>query len=245
MCFSANASFIASAALIPSGGFCVKSVIQRKKYRYLPLSVVPIFFGIQQFFEGMVWTSLAAGDAGQARCRIYSRIFLFFALSLWPVWMPFVAITVEKRLRWRFFMAAMMVVGLAAGDVMFAPLLSDTAGWLKTRVVCNSISYQYTSALIFASTTTALVRLGYLLMGGLPLLLSSDPIVRRFGGMLAVSAIVTHIFYTYAFASAWCFFAAVMSGYLCWALSGEINAVRALLATLSRRLERELLPVDK
>lgn len=236
MCFSANASFAASAALIPSGGLCVNSVIQNRKYRYLPLSVVPVFFGVQQFFEGMVWTSLSAGEAGRSMVKVYSQVFLFFALSFWPIWMPFLAMMVEKRPRRRLFMAFMMVVGLALGDLMFAPVASDTAGWLNTRVVCSSISYEYTGQLL-ATLTTLMIRLTYLLVAGLPLMLSTDVIVRRFGAMLVVSAIVTHLFYTYAFASVWCFFAAVMSGYLVWALSNEDDAVRVLYRNFTRRLD--------
>lgn len=218
MCFSANASFAASAALIPSGGFCVLSVLRTRKYRYLPLSVVPVFFGVQQFFEGQVWRALSYGDAGQAMCKIYSQLFLFFALSFWPVWMPFVSMTAEKRPRWRLFMATMMVVGLALGDLMFGPVASDTTGWLKTTVVCSSISYKYTGALMFQTVTTDLIRFLYLLVAGAPLLLSSDVIVKRFGVLLVVSAVASHLFFTYAFASVWCFFSALMSGYLCWAL---------------------------
>lgn len=236
MCFSANASFAASAVLIPSGGLCMSSIIANRKYRYLPLSAVPVFFGIQQFCEGMVWTNLALGEAGRAMCKIYSQAFLFFALSFWPVWMPFLAMMVEKKPRRRLWMALMMVIGLALGDFMFAPVASDTAGWLSTRVVCSSISYEYTGQL-FVSVTTLIMRLVYLLVAGLPLILSTDSIVRRFGMLLVVSAGVTHAFYTYAFSSVWCFFAALMSGYLCWALSNEDDAIRALARTARRLLE--------
>jgi hypothetical protein len=237
MCFSANASFAASAALMPTGGACTAAVLRSRKYRYLPLSVVPIFFGIQQFFEGQVWRALAAGDSGQALCRVYSQLFLFFALSFWPVWMPFVAMTAERRPRWRLFMLLMMVLGLGLGNLLFGPVASDTEGWLKTIIVCNSISYRYTGSLLFQSVATDMLRFLYLVISATPLLVSSDAIVRRFGILLTISAAASYLFFSYAFASVWCFFAAIMSGYLCWALRAESASENPLT-----RLRRWLSP---
>ena len=221
MCFSANASFAASAALIPSGGWCVKSALQRGKRRYLPLAVIPVFFGIQQFAEGMVWRGLDMGEAGRLLCRKASVLFLFFALSFWPFWMPFCAMMAERKPWRRIFMACMMVAGIAAGDIMFGPVANDSERWLKTQVVCRSISYDYGGAGLFPSATSGMLRTAYLLVGGLPLLLCTDAIVFRFGVLLVLSALGTHFFYTYAFASVWCFFAALMSAYLCWSLGAR------------------------
>ena len=60
MCFSATASFTAAAVLLPSG---VLSVYRawRGDRRYLALSALPLLFGLQQLFDGMVWR---AGDVG-------------------------------------------------------------------------------------------------------------------------------------------------------------------------------------
>jgi hypothetical protein len=41
MCFSAEASFAAGAALLPAGIYCT-SVAARKRPAYLPLAVIPI-----------------------------------------------------------------------------------------------------------------------------------------------------------------------------------------------------------
>ncbi|MBI5882566.1 MAG: hypothetical protein HZB91_05625 [Elusimicrobia bacterium] len=219
MCFSANVSFAASAALIPSGGWCVKAALERGKRRYLPLAVVPVLFGIQQFSEGVVWRALDMGQAGVSLVKAASSAFLFFALWFWPFWMPLVAMMVEQRKGRRVFMGVMMVLGVAAGSLMFGPVAKDTENRLLTRVACNSIAYDYTGPTAFPSATTTMIRTAYLLVAGLPLLLCTDPIVFRFGVMLALSAAGTHYFYTHAFASVWCFFSALMSGYICWSLS--------------------------
>ncbi|MFA6317093.1 MAG: DUF6629 family protein [Elusimicrobiota bacterium] len=221
MCFSANASFASSAALIPSGIWAVKASMKPGLRRYIPLAVVPILFGVQQFAEGMVWRSLEMGEAGRHMLRVSSTAFLFFALSFWPFWMPFTAMMVERRMGRRVFMGVMMVLGVIAGNIMFGPVANDTGSWLQTRVVCDSISYHYGGTTLFPSATTAMIRTAYLLVAGLPLLLCTDKVVFRFGVLLALSAAGTHYFYTHAFASVWCFFAALMSGYICWSLSGK------------------------
>jgi hypothetical protein len=58
MCFSAEASFAAGAALLPAGAYCT-SVAARKRPPYLPLAVIPVVFSFQQFAEGLVWVGLA------------------------------------------------------------------------------------------------------------------------------------------------------------------------------------------
>ena len=66
--------------------------------------------------------------------------------------------------------------------------------------------------------TQEAVRGVYMLMGGLPLLLCSDHRARNFGILLGVAAVITRLVYAHAFASVWCFFAAVLAVYLCIAL---------------------------
>ncbi len=57
MCFSATASFTATALLVPVGIYASK-VALAKDARYLPLAVFSLAFGIQQGFEGLEWLGL-------------------------------------------------------------------------------------------------------------------------------------------------------------------------------------------
>ena len=50
MCFSAEASFGASAALLPVGAYCVMRSARGDR-RFLPLGLAPIAFGVQQRFQ--------------------------------------------------------------------------------------------------------------------------------------------------------------------------------------------------
>src|SRR5439155_3244888 len=119
MCFSAEASFAASAALLPAGAYCVQAAV-RKQPGYLPLALAPVAFGVQQASEGVVWLALDRGDA--ALTRLASLAFLFFALAFWPFWISVQAAaaeTVPPRRR--------MLIALAAANtvwfwILFFPL---------------------------------------------------------------------------------------------------------------------------
>ena len=47
-----------------------------QKRQYLPLATLPLLFGLQQLFEGLVWT---AGHAGNQRAvETFSLAYMFF-----------------------------------------------------------------------------------------------------------------------------------------------------------------------
>ena len=58
MCFSATASFAAGTALSAVGGLTLRKSQGKVE---LPLALVPLLFGVQQFSEGFLWLSLG-GD---------------------------------------------------------------------------------------------------------------------------------------------------------------------------------------
>ncbi|MFA6091312.1 MAG: DUF6629 family protein [Elusimicrobiota bacterium] len=218
MCFSATASFTAGAALAPAGGYCVWSAFKNRDLRRLPLAMVPAFFGIQQFFEGMVWKTMAQGESGRPLVVRYSQAFLFFALFFWPVWLPFSSMILETRTGMRRFMGTICALGLILGLLLFWPVAADPERWLTTNIVCSSIHYGYIGTLLFQLLGVLPVRILYLIIGSLPMVLCADGVMRRFGAMLIASALISHAFFAYAYASIWCFFAAMLSGYLCWTL---------------------------
>src|ERR1700757_5025984 len=110
MCFSAAASFAASAALLPAGAYCL-SQAWRKNRAFLPLSLVPLFFSTQQFCEGLVWLGLRDGNAGLRQAA--SVVYLFFAMAFWPFWIPFSVLWTEAWPRRRLLLELMAALGLA------------------------------------------------------------------------------------------------------------------------------------
>lgn len=59
MCFSAQASFTAAALLLPAGAVGVYKAYRTHR-RYMAICALPFLFGLQQLFEGLVWTSWEA-----------------------------------------------------------------------------------------------------------------------------------------------------------------------------------------
>ena len=86
MCLSAQVSFVASVFLVV-GGTAITIIAALKNWRYVPIALLPLFAGLQQFMEGNVWlgmtgdnpfqvlwggrsdSSFSPGSCGQSGCR--------------------------------------------------------------------------------------------------------------------------------------------------------------------------------
>jgi hypothetical protein len=208
MCVSAEVSFGVAAALVPAGAFCLRAAA-RKAPRYAILAATPALFGVQQMAEGAVWVGLARGDTvltAQA-----SRVFLLFAIGLWPTWFTAAALAIETRSR-----ALRLLGGWAALSsgwfwLWCWPLLAAPPDLSAGRVVGHSIRYEY------ADRMNVGARAAYLAAGAVPMLVLPDR--RRFVLLVALgaaSAVVSLLLFGHAFTSVWCLIGAVVSGYLVW-----------------------------
>src|SRR5208283_1631826 len=95
MCFSAPASFGASAALVPAGIYCARTAVRKHLAGLLPLAVVPLVLSVQQFCEGLVWVGVGQQDATLVRNA--SVAYLFIAIAFWPFWTPLSLLFTERR----------------------------------------------------------------------------------------------------------------------------------------------------
>lgn len=196
MCFSAPVSFVASGSLVLLGG---ASLVAAKKEEKI-LAAVPLLFGIQQAFEGFQWLYLNNSSSS----LIAGYGFLFFALIVWPVYVPtFVFIlNKEKRkiLKW------FVILGIVLVTYYLWVFLTKT---LAINEVKNCINYSFGSPNIngFANICYMLVIFG-------PLFLSSKKIFKWFGILVAISVIISWYFFTKNMISVWCFFAAIISSFL-------------------------------
>ena len=87
MCYSQTASFIASVFLIATGIMSVLFVRKKQMHNYVLLAMIPFLFGIQQFFEGLVWRGFDQSWEPDT-ILMYSRVFVFFAVFVWPFYIP-------------------------------------------------------------------------------------------------------------------------------------------------------------
>ena len=206
MCFSAEASFISAAILVPVGLYCLKKTVHMDK-PYWTFSLLPMVFGIQQAFEGGVWWALDANEA--EILRLSALGFLFISHFFWLVWIPvssYFTETIQKR---RAVFLSIAGAGFVFSATMFPPFLFYP-DWISVSMVDRSIIYQTT--LIYDDYIPRYIITGiYMLIVMIPLLLSSDQYHRMLGILILFSAAVTILFFNIAFISVWCYFAAVIS----------------------------------
>ena len=206
MCFSATASFTMGALLVSIGTFSVIRAYKSNK-DYLFFSLIPIFFGIQQCVEGIIWCQLQAGNFYSS--HVYAMVYLFFAFYFWPTYVPLCAYHIEKNVVRKKIIRIFMIVGILLGIIIYTPVLF---GIIPTKVtmVSHSIHYEVYpwGPLIWIYT------IGYAITLIMSLLFSSGRRINIFGIMLLISGFVAYWWYIYAFTSIWCFFAAILSTYI-------------------------------
>jgi Family of unknown function (DUF6629) len=232
MCFSAEASFGMSAVLLPAGVYCVMTAAGRNR-AFLCLAIIPIIFGVQQFAEGVVWIGLGQDDGKVVRAA--SVVFLAFALAFWPFWIPFSAFLLEPGTKKKCVLGCFAALGLIGGLVMFVPLTLNSQ-FLETRPIHHSLYYDMTQAPAFQWLPMIWWEIAYVAIVAVPPMLSRTTGFFFFSIGIVISASLTHVFFWYASASVWCFFAAVLSLYLCFCLHGlprfrSLGVTRIDLAT--------------
>jgi hypothetical protein len=209
MCFSATASFTTALVLVPVGVYCVKKSASLQKAYWL-FALIPIFFGIQQFFEGLVWLSLESDDAGMAHSAAMG--FIFFSHLFWLIWIPLSCYAVENNAIKRKIYLFLIVLGVVHGLSLYVPLLFHQ-DWLTVKMLNQSIKYKAT---LLHDEYIPIIGMNilYAMLTLVPLLLASDRYIKTFGAIIIISLAITSLFFDYAFISVWCFFAAVLSFYI-------------------------------
>jgi hypothetical protein len=212
MCISAEASFIVGAVLLPAGVYCVRAAL-RKNRSFLALAMVPLFFSVQQFCEGVVWLGL--GQPDEARSQQAALGFLFFALAFWPFWIPLSALFLETHRTRKWLIGVITLLSITWGLVLYYPIAADPQRWLTVQVVHHSVQYNYFGLPVYRVVSPAWLRFFYLATIAVPVGICTNRQGFTFGLLLAASAVVSHFVFAHAFVSVWCFFAALLTLYLC------------------------------
>ncbi len=205
MCFSAQASFIASVVLSVIGLLSVRKTHYKN---LIPFALIPFFFGIQQFFEGIVWLTQNYGLAKDPFLGIGTYGFLFFAFVVWPIWVPLSLWCIEKNKQRK-----QMLVGLLGIGIIWALYVANymIVTQIHTSVVCcDHVQY--------------LVGINYpdwaILVYAVPVVLSffvtTVPYMGLLGLLVSSSLIGSRIIFNASFVSVWCFFAAIISLGIYW-----------------------------
>lgn len=217
MCFSPEASFTASIGLTTIG------VIAYKKAGYTDLrllAAIPFFFGIQQFMEGLVWLSNLHDN--WAWVRTFSTYgFIFFAWIVWPLFLPFSYLILEKFKTRKRILLVIGIIGLFVSSVLTYIML--TIG-VESRIEDCSIAYNFN----FRHDYEWIFGILYLSTTVLPNFVSSMGKIWLLGIANFVTYFVSKIYYNDHIISVWCFFAAISSVIILYVIVDKMKQGRRL-----------------
>ena len=221
MCFSASASFTASAVLMPLGLYSTHLARTNRQPNYIPLALVPFFFGVQQFIEGLEWTALDNGRT-EPLTTLAGLGFLFFAYCFWMIWIPWSAWSIsrgtdsrglQKRLR------RVALVSTVLGIAFYLPVLFNPPAVQPAVHSSGRLLYDVSNLHSIIHNFVNTEPVGELVYWGfivLPLIAVADKAVKLFGVLIFVSIFLTWLTYSATFNSVWCFYCAVLSIFVIW-----------------------------
>jgi hypothetical protein len=212
MCFSATGSFAVAGFL---GGVGTATLARNASVPHRMLAAIPLLFAAQQATEGVVWLTMADGDGAQPH-RLAVTGFLAFAFVVWPTWLPLALWSAESDPKRRQLLLGLCAVGMAAST--YAALAF--ASWQPiARIAGHSIHYQYAAGQTGPGPVFTLV--AYTLATVVPFFVSSITLARTIGIVFVASLVATFLIERAALASVWCFFAAILSLLVFFALERE------------------------
>jgi hypothetical protein len=207
MCFSAEASF-AGGIIISAIG--VATVTKVHKPSQLVFASIPLFFGVQQITEGILWSTLPNPDYVSIQ-KFSTYLFLIMAEVLWPMMIPLSVLFMEENLKKKRVLRLLLIMG-ACLSVYYATCLFLFE--VNPEISGYHIQYHTGFPKSFALVAFAI----YLIVTITPLFVSSVKRTHLMGVLMFLSCAVTAIFFTQFLTSVWCFFAALISGVVFWIL---------------------------
>jgi hypothetical protein len=221
MCFSAGASFGASAFLFGAGIVAVKRTDSRAM---LPFATIPILFGVQQFAEGILWLTFLNRDlAPWHDASIY--FFLLFAQVIWPLWVPFAIWMMEPDPTRRKILSYFMLLGGAFSAYLVYCLF---AYQVSAVIEGGHIKYY----LYFPNME--LRRSLYFFVTLIPFFISSLRFMKLSGGAFLAALLISYYFFLGFVISVWCFFAAVLSVLILFVVMNNKENVSSPSTVLNR-----------
>ena len=211
MCFSAEASFGASAVLFGVGCLTISRV---QEIRQLPFATIPFIFSIQQFFEGLLWLALKNQEYQQWQ-NLGTQTFLIFAQIIWPLWVPTSILLLEKKHARIKILSIFSGIGYLLASYLGFRIFTHTT---TATIVSHHIQYY----IDFPHNNILFSGIFYFIVTIVPPFFSSIKKMSGLGIMIFISFVITLIFYSHYVISVWCFFAAIIS-VVVWKIIKELN----------------------
>ena len=207
MCFSTEASFIGGAVIIAIGVATVRKV---HKPSQLVFACIPLFFGFQQIAEGFVWLSLQNPlYYGVLMPATYT--FLIMAEVFWPFMVPLAVLLMEKNKKRLKILWVLFGMGVSVSLYFIFCLLS-----YNVTPEINGFHIEYVEG--YPKSIKLVVFGVYLIASIVPLFVSTIKRIYLLGILMALSCMLTMIFFTQFLTSVWCFFGALISIVILWIL---------------------------
>lgn len=208
MCFSASASFGASIVL---GSLGIATLKKARQSLPVPFAAIPLLFAVQQFSEGLLWIGLS--DPAHAAWRYFPvYIFLVFAQIIWPSWIPFSVLLIEKNQIRKRILTLLLMLGLAISLYLsYCLFVYDVSAEIRQGHI------HYT--LHFPLSLTWISGVIYFIPTVISLFASGMKRMWILGLAILTSFVATQLFFEDYVISVWCFFAAVLSVIVLWIIS--------------------------
>lgn len=203
MCFSATTSLAAGTIL------CATGAVALKKAKTPPLklfALTPLFFGVQQLSEAVVWFALNNPTnewaASSLSAAVYS--FLFFAWVLWPCFIPLFMLRLEKDVQRKKVLKYLLGIGIIVSSILIYVLIN-----YEVWAVIENYHIRYDRNI----TSPYLWIFGIFYI--LPTVFSNFVSSVKWMGWLGVLNLLSYAISKVAFSgyiiSVWCFFGAISS----------------------------------
>lgn len=208
MCFSAGASFGASALL---GGIGIVAIVKAKTNPQRLFATIPFVFAVQQLSEGMLWLSIR--NSGLADWQsFFTYTFLVFAMMIWPVWIPLTIRLLEKDAKRKKILNVLTGIGatvsVGVGCILFI---------YPVHVMPSHHHLHYSFS--FPEATKNLIwifSILYFISTIIAPFISGIKGVKWLGFIFLTSYLFAVIFYNGFVVSVWCYFAAILSIVVLW-----------------------------
>jgi len=210
MCFSASASFVTSGVTAVAG---VAAIIRVKKKNELPLAITPLLFSVQQLTEGFQWLS----DKPSQISLILGYIFLVFAFTIWPIYIPFAVYKAETDQKHKDIMKYLLAMGTLVSISLIVFLIISP---LSIGTCSSSIKYDIN--IIYPTWRI----IPYVMATCGSCLLSSHKYIKILGVSTLIALFASWGFYSDTFGSVWCFFSAALSAIIYMHFHGRKPTVK-------------------
>jgi hypothetical protein len=202
MCFSESVSFSAAAGLTLLGIGTIRQTTSRSQRL---LAAFPWLFAVQQTLEGFVWLGKSNNYLSEFEA-IGTYGFLLFATLLWLVLSPFSIYLLETDIQKKRLLLGLTIGGLSLGVYLFGWIISHG---IQPQTFSGNLLYDLRFIPFYEASKYL-----YLAIIVLPFAIARSFALKLFSCLIASSFTISQLFFHATMVSVWCFFAAVLSGFL-------------------------------